>query len=118
MNINNTQLEEACKFLLQKNISVEVNNKIIKSGKMILFYQKNFFLTFILQTGKKEKDKIEIPIPYDVEPYFEENLIYFDYRLKTLCKTAVEMENYLKLYTSRVKGNKYWDTIVTIDANH
>lgn len=117
MNINNTTLEEACKFLLQKNISLEINNKIFKAGKLLLFYQKNFYLTFVLNSTKKEKDKVEIPIPYDTEIHFEDNLIYFDYRIKTLSKLAPDMENYLKIYPSKVQGNRYWDTILTINAN-
>lgn len=118
MNINDTPLEEACKFLLQKNLSFEINNKVLKSGKLILFSQKNFFLTFIINSNKKDKDKVEIPIPYGIETHYDENLIYFDYRLKTLCKTSPEIENYLKIYPSKVQGNKFWDTILTIDANH
>lgn len=118
MNINNTNIEEACKFLLQKNISLEINNKIFKSGKLLLFYQKNFFLTFVLNSVKKEKDKVEIPIPYEIETYLDENLIYFDYRIKTLSKVAPDMENYLKIYPSKVNGNRYWDTILTINATN
>jgi hypothetical protein len=118
MNINNTPLEEACKFLLQKNISLEVNNKIFKSGKLLLFYQKNFYLTFVLNSNKKDKDKVEIPIPFETETHFEDNLIYFDYRIKTLSKLAPDMENYLKIYPSKVASNKYWDTILTINASN
>jgi hypothetical protein len=117
MNINGTNIEEACKFLLQKNISLEIKNKIFKQGKLLLFYQKNFYLTFILNSSKKIKDKVEIPIPFEVETHLEEGLIYFDYRIKTLSKLAPEMENYLKIYPSKVSNNKYWDTILVINAN-
>lgn len=116
MNITNTPLETACKFLLQKKISFEINNKNLKTGKLLLFYQKNFYLMFILNSAKKAKDKIEIPIPYDVEMYPEEGLIFFDYRIKTLAKFAPEIENYLKVYPSKVTSNKFWDTILTIHA--
>ena len=54
MNISKTTIEEACKFLLQKNISFELNNKTIKEGKVILFQQSNFYLTFFLETKKKK----------------------------------------------------------------
>ena len=117
MNINGTQLEDACKFLLQKNISLEINNKIIKQGKLFLFYQKNFYMMFLINSTKKEKDKVEIPIPYAVEVHESDNLIYFDYRIKTLAKIAPEIENYLKVYPSKVSGNKFWDSILTINAN-
>lgn len=117
MNILQTPLEEACKFLLQKNISFEINNKIFKQGKLILFYQKNFYIMFIIQTAKKNKDKIEIPIPYELETYFDEGLIYFDYRIRTLSKFAPEMENFLKVYPRRLNSGKYWDNILTIKSH-
>ena len=117
MNINGTSLEEACKFLLQKKISFEINNKVFKQGKLLLFYQKNFYLMFILSTSKKERDKIEIPIPYNVEIHQEDGLLYFDYRIKSLAKLAPEIENYLKVYPTKTNTSKFWDIILTIKAN-
>jgi hypothetical protein len=117
MNITKTPIEEACKFLLQKTMTFELGNKIFKKGKLILFYQKNFYLTFIINSVKNSKEKLEIPIPYDVEIHAEDNLVYFDYRLKTLAKHAPEVENYLKVYSSKNTSNKFWNVILTIDAN-
>lgn len=118
MTINGTSIEEACKFLLLKNLNLEFGNKIYKQGKLILFYQKNFFLMFIMDTKKKLKEKIEIPIPFGVEIHEEDNLIYFDYRIKTLAKLSPDIETYLKLYTSRNVNNKFWNTILTINATN
>lgn len=116
MNITKTPIEEACKFLLQKTMTLELNNKVHKQGKLILFYQKNFYLTFLMDTVKKKKEKVEIPIPFEVEVHEDDNLVYFDYRLKTLAKHAPEVENYLKVYSSKKTSNKFWNTILTIDA--
>jgi hypothetical protein len=117
MNINGTIIEDACKFLLQKKITLEFGNKIYKQGKFILFYQKNFYIMFIIDTQRKEKEKIEIPIPYDVEIHKEDGLIYFDYRIKTLAKHAPEIENYLRVYPNKTSGNRFWDSILTINTN-
>ena len=116
MNITKTPLEEVCKFLLQRTVTMEIANKTFKEGKLLLFYQKNFYLTFIMDTDKKKREKIEIPIPYDIELHEEDDLVYFDYRLKTLAKHAPEIENYLKVYSSKKNSNKFWNTILTIDA--
>jgi hypothetical protein len=116
MSISGTKLEEYCKFLLQKNITIEIKNKTYKQGKLLIFHQKNFYITFILNSSKKEKEKIEIPIPYDVEFHKDEGLIYFDYRLKTLAKFSPEIETYLLFYPKKVAANKFWDTIITIYA--
>jgi len=118
MTIHGSELENACKFLLQKEITLEVNKKNYKKGKLILFYQKNFYLVFIMKTVKKEKEKIEIPIPYGVEIHEEDNLVFFDYRIKTLSKFSPEIETNLILYPKKVAGNKFWDTILTIDGNY
>lgn len=117
MNISGTPLENACKFLLQKNIRIESKNKIFKQGKLILFYQKNFYLTLVMQTQKKKDEKIELPIPFDVEFYKKDNLVYFDYRIKTLAKYAPEIETNLIIYPKKNSTNKFWNSIILIDAN-
>lgn len=116
MNISKTPIENACKFLLQKTMTLELNNKVFKQGRLILFYQKNFYLTFLMDTTKKLKEKIEIPIPFDIEVHEDDNLIFFDYRIKTLAKHAPEVEDHLKVYSSKKNSSKFWNTILTIDA--
>lgn len=116
MNITDTDIETACKFLLQKETSFEFNNKVYKKGKIVLFFQKNFYITFIISSDKKDKDKIEIPIPYGVELHEEDNLIYFDYRLNTLTKYCPQLENSLKAFASKTFGNKFWNSILTIST--
>ena len=118
MTIHGTEIETACKFLLQKNIDLEIKNKSLKQGKLVLFYQKNFFITFVMNTSKKDKEKIEIPIPYAVEIHEKENLIYFDYRIKTLAKHAPDIETNLIIYPKKISGNKFWDSILLINANY
>ena len=70
-----------------------------------------------MDTVKKQQEKIEIPIPYDVEMHQADDLVYFDYRLKTLAKHAPEVEMYMKVYSTKKTSNKFWNTILTIDAN-
>jgi hypothetical protein len=117
MNIYGTDIEKACKFLLQKEIKIDIKNKVYKQGKLLLFYQKNFYITFVMDTVKKHKEKIELPIPYGVEFHEEENLIYFDYRIKTLAKYAPDIETNLIIYPKKITGNKFWDSILLINAN-
>ena len=117
MTIYGTDLEKACKFLLQKEITLELNNKVYKKGKLLLFYQKNFYITFVMDTAKKLKDKIEIPIPYNIEMYEDENLLYFDYRIKSLSKYAPQIETNLIVYPKKITGNKFWNSILSINAN-
>ena len=116
MTIHGTEIEKACKFLLQKNVVMDIKNKVLKQGKIILFYQRNFYITFVIDTEKKAKEKVEIPIPYGVEFHEKENLVYFDYRIKTLSKHAPENETNLIVYPKKIAGNKFWDSILLINA--
>lgn len=116
MNISDTPLEKICKDLLQTNLTFDFNNKIFKRGKLIIFHQKNFFINFILETEKNSQEKLEIPIPFGLEYYKEDGLVYFDYRLKTLTKHTPEIENYLKVYGINTSTNKFWDSIMCVSA--
>jgi len=117
MTIYGTEIEKVCKYLLQKNITIDIKNKNYKKGKLLLFYQRNFYLTFVMDTAKKAKEKIEIPIPYGIEFHKESKLVYFDYRIKTLAKHAPEIEMNLTVYPKKITGNKFWDSILLINAN-
>ena len=69
---------------LQKNVAFSVSNKILKKGKLLLFRRIHYFVQMSLLTEKGTRENIELPIPYKVEDYTEDGLLYFDYRLKSL----------------------------------
>jgi hypothetical protein len=116
MLINGTYIEEQCKKLLQKNISFEIKNKTIKSGKLILFNQRNFHIVFYIFLNKQKKESFETPIPFNIEYHPEDNLMFFDYRIKTLSKMFQDSEPFLSLYTPKVAKSKFFDTILTING--
>ena len=107
-------IEKHCKTLLQKNLAFEINNKTIKKGKLILFVQRNFHVTFILENDKNGKEKLEIPVPFFIESYPEDNLLFFDYRIATLCKMFKEAENHIKIFSMKKSKSKFFDSILTI----
>jgi len=112
MIITNTELEETLKNLLQKSISLEIDKKVFKTGKVILFNQKYFVINFILHTAKKKKEKVDVPIPFSVELHKEDNLIYFDYRLSTLAVN--NKDAFADLQKIVPCKNKYFNKILTI----
>lgn len=116
MLICDTFIDDNCKKLLQKNINFEIKNKSLKRGKLVLYFQRNFHLVFVLDTIKK-REKLEIPIPFAIEYHSEDDLMFFDYRMSTLSKIFSEAEPFLTLFTSKVVKNKFFDTILTINAN-
>lgn len=116
MNISSSLLEELCKSLLQKTVSFQIKNKILKKGKIELFVQRNFYLIFHLTTNKNKKEKFEIPIPFSFEEHKDDGLIYFDYRLKSLSRYCPESETSLRLIFNKSKrNNKFGDAILVIE---
>jgi len=69
---------------LQKNLTFSVNNRIIKKGKLLLFRRVHYFIQIALQSENKVRENFEIPIPFQVESYEDEGLLYFDYRPSSL----------------------------------
>lgn len=94
---------------LQKNISFSVNNKVIKRGKLLLFRRFHYFIQIALLTERGTRENFDIPIPFNIEDYLEEGLLYFDYRVKSL-----EVEN-LPFITEKV-SSIYFDKILEIQV--
>lgn len=119
MTITSTPLENVCKFLLQKNLTFEIRNKTFKKGRLILFHQKNFYLVFLLEKigDPNNPEKVEIPIPFSFELHEADNLLFFDYRIKTITKDTPIVEPLLKMYSQSSTGHRFLDTILTINAS-
>lgn len=92
---------------LQKNLSFSINNKSIKRGKLILFKRFHYFIQFSLISDKGFKETFDVPIPFKIEDYGDEGLIYFDYRLSSL-----EVDS-LPLISDKV-SSIYFDKILEI----
>lgn len=109
-------LEDILTNTLQKKISLEIDGKVFKTGKLLLYTTKYFFLCLTMQTAKKSREKVEIPIPYNIETHPRDNLIYFDYRNSTLSKSNEAAKELIdKLGTSK---SKYYNKILTIEIQN
>ena len=115
MIIENTDLEKIFTSLLQKNLTIEIEGKIIKTGKLILFNQKYFFVVLLIYNKEKKKqEKIDIPIPFSIKK--EKNKIIFDYKINTLAKNNKDL---LQLIQSvKVVKNKFYNKILTLHFNN
>jgi hypothetical protein len=69
---------------LQKNMDFSINNKTVKKGRLLLFRRVHYYIQIALLTEKNLRENFEIPIPFKVEDYSDEGLLYFDYRLDSL----------------------------------
>lgn len=112
MTINDTPVDLVLKSLLQKNIVFELDKKTFKKGRLIIYSQKYFYITLVLHTDKKKQEKLDIPIPFNIEIHKEDNLIYFDYRLSTLAHNDKDLIK--SLQEGATTKNKFIDKILTI----
>lgn len=69
---------------LQNNVTFSINNKTIKKGRLLLFRRFHYFIQISLLSDKGTRENFDLPIPFKVENYLDEGLLYFDYRLKSL----------------------------------
>jgi hypothetical protein len=113
MTIENTLIDKTLKELLQKNVRLQFKSKPFKQGKLLLYQQNNYYISLLLQNSKKGNVKFEIPIPYHVESWPDEKLVYFDYRLSTLSKKKDSLYQQLKSVRP-TKISKYYDSILEI----
>lgn len=69
---------------LQQRVTFTLGERVIKTGRLILFRRFHYFIQISLLTDKNVQENIEIPIPFKMEVYPDDDLIYFDYRIASL----------------------------------
>lgn len=102
--------------VLQRNIQVNLNKKIVKSGKLILFKRIHYYIHLTILNCKNSIENYEIPIPFAVEFYPENGLIYFDYRVNTLSKKHTDISKKLRSYREHAvqSTSNFYDRILEI----
>lgn len=106
----------------QKNVDIEIDDKIIKKGKFILYKlacETNYYhieLSIERPTNHDKIDIFKLPVPFGIETYPEEGLIYFDYRLKTLFKDDKLKAKYDHWFNTNkpVETLKFYDKILIL----
>ena len=113
MTIVDTDIEKTLIDLLQKDIKLTINNKQYRRGKLLLFKQNNYHIEFTVQKNDTDIKRFEIPIPFAVEDWTNDGLVYFDYRLSTLANKNKAVYDMLKKLKPEGK-NKFYDKILEI----
>lgn len=116
MNDYLLQLDDVLKHFLQRNIKFLINSQFYKEGKFIFYTHGYFSLNFNIKNYRKNKTEIlKIPIPFDFEIHRNDNLLYFDYRVKTFSHNNTEIEKYIKTVENPILS-RYFDKILTIEG--
>lgn len=69
---------------LQNILSFSINNRVIKKGRLLLYRRFHYFIQISILSEKGNRENFDLPIPFKIENYSSEGLLYFDYRLKSL----------------------------------
>ncbi len=111
-NIYNDVLDIYFKENLLKNVQFLFNNKLLEEGKLISYKQDIYNVCFVLNTKKEDHDEFYLPIPFNIN--CNNNLISFDYRLKTFCKNNTELYYLINDVIKKYDPSNYFDKIVDI----
>jgi hypothetical protein len=114
------KVEKLFEKYFQKVLTLTVNDEQLKKGKFLLIKNcvvgNNFYYELTIEKSKK-LDQIKIPYPFFYEEYEEDNLIYMDYRLKTLFKNypdTLSVINGWKQTIDTKTVSRFFDNILEI----
>ena len=85
-----------------------------QKGKLLLFKQKNYHIELTIKRDGSDVKRFEIPIPFNIEVWKEDGLVYFDYRLSSLAKNDNAICNELKKLESDKAKHRFYDEILEI----
>lgn len=120
MFVEENYLENTLKKYFQKKVSLNIDGEEIKAGTFLLYmlsiYSNNYFIEFHIKTEKKI-ETLKLPYPFLAEEYDKENLLYFDYRLSSLCRNNKKIMEKLTKSIEQIptyKDNKFFNKILEI----
>lgn len=98
----------------QKNISIVLENKILRQGKLLLFSIKDFYLHFTLHSDNNTKT---FELPYPFLTYMEDltsKVLVLDYKIDTFTKSLPDIDNRTRELFGTEKHMKFFDNYVKI----
>jgi len=105
------EIEKTLNNFLLKTITLKVNDKVLKKGKLKIFTIKQFFIKLNLEINNDIK-VFEIPYPYKLHEV--STGLTFEYTLSSLCNSNTS-ELYYRLKTSnKSTANKMYDGFLNV----
>ena len=108
------QLQECMKTVLQRDIKLVINNKVIREGKLILFNLKDYYIECMFIVKDNQRKTYEIPAPFAID--IHENKILFDYTIETATNNNLNNNVAIKMLALEAgKKSKFYDNVLTIE---
>lgn len=107
------EVGEEFKPYLQSQVTIMFGNRVYKKGRLLL-YTNVYNLIELLIAGDQEF-RIEIPLPFAMEAYPDDSLIYFDYRIKHITDRNLASLDLVNALTAKTKPHKFYNGILTFE---
>lgn len=105
-------IENSIKPFLLTDVNFFIEDKKLKSGKLILFSVRDFFCVFTLHDSCKNKKVIyEVPYPFNLNTSADS--LEFDYTLDSFCEKCLDIKNSIKGLSFK-KTSKLFDKKLVI----
>jgi len=104
------RIEAALKNCFQKHIQINIRDKKLINGKLLLYNFDCFYIILKFQ-GEDGIEQIEIPYPFNAK--HEGKLITFDYRLESLAEKDFNLLFALQSI-SKKRESKFYNSILSI----
>lgn len=101
---------------LQSLLSFTLGKKVLRKGRLIIFKKTHYFFQITILNSKNQIECFEIPLPFKTEYHSEENLLYFDYRIKTLSMGDKNLEKKLLCQIGKITPSQYFNKILEIQT--
>lgn len=104
------------KFLpfFQKNISIVLENKTLRQGRLLLFCIKDFYLHFTLSCGNGTKT-FELPYPFKTyTDSVSSNVLILDYKINSFTQDLGNIMDKAKQLCNKEKHLKFFNSIIKI----
>lgn len=113
MRPNFEQLNKLFTEYLQQHLTFKHYNKVIKSGRLLLFHITDYHINMVLMCDNKRK-VYEVPIPFSIKA--TDNMIEFDYRPSLLNST--KLNQFLMTSKSRkTKKSRFFDSSIFLSLS-
>lgn len=98
----------------QKNISIILDSKILRQGKLLLFCIKDFYLHFTINCNDITKT-FELPYPFRTytDPV-SSNILILDYKINTFTQDLNNIMDRAKPLYNNEKHMKFFNNVVKI----
>jgi len=115
MSLYDKEIESYFLPYLQQSINITINDKPLKSGKLLLFKHDEYHIHLSLQDIKTEKIRnFEMPFPFKVEYWKNENILFLDYRNQSLTKNKQICDAIDNEFNKLNMKNRFYNKILVI----